>query len=236
MPRQLGRAQKTLLLIALPMLGIQAAFAAAPQRKSSAPAYYSSMLGDIELTALSDGSGDWLDVDIASNLTTKDRDAILARNHYRLPFHGSTNAFLINTGTKLVLVDAGLGLAKQANWTMGRLLPHLRAAGYEPEQVDEVLLTHLHFDHVGGLTHEGKPVFVNAVVRADAAELPAWQKQAASAEPQAAAQAKMVLAKLQPYLDAGRFKPFDANAELAARRQSNGCPLTTTANLKRASA
>jgi len=67
-----------------------------------------------------------------------------------LPYEGSINAFLINTGSRLVLIDSGAG--ELYGDYCGHLPANLRAAGYTPEQVDEVLLTHLHADHVGGLT------------------------------------------------------------------------------------
>ncbi|MCV2367634.1 MBL fold metallo-hydrolase [Roseateles oligotrophus] len=194
-----------MLMLMLPAL------AAAPQRKTAAPGFYTHMLGDFEITALTDGTSPLPDVDFATNLSPEDRDLILERNHFKLPSHFATNAYLINTGAKLVLVDAGMGVSKQKDWAMGRLLGNLRAAGYEPEQVDEVLLTHMHPDHVGGLLLDGKPLFPNALVRADVEELPAWQKRAEAGD----AQAKLVVARLKPYVDAGRFKPFAADTAQA---------------------
>jgi glyoxylase-like metal-dependent hydrolase (beta-lactamase superfamily II) len=48
----------------------------------------------------------------------------------------------------------------------GRLVTNLRASGYQPEEVDEIYITHMHLDHVGGLTLNSQRVFPNAVVRA----------------------------------------------------------------------
>ena len=47
----------------------------------------------------------------------------------------------------------------------GNLLANLKASGYQPEQVDEIYITHMHGEHVGGLSADGKPVFANAMVR-----------------------------------------------------------------------
>src|SRR3546814_12874839 len=66
------------------------------------------------------------------------------------------------SGNKRGLIDTGTGGALAP--TTGKLLDHLRAAGYEPAQIDEILITHLHPDRVGGVTHDGKAVFPNAVL------------------------------------------------------------------------
>ncbi len=67
---------------------------------------------------------------------------------------------VVNTGDHLVLVDTGAGdLAP----TTGRLLKNLRAEGIAPEEIDTVILTHGHPDHIGGNTDaDGKPAFPNA--------------------------------------------------------------------------
>ena len=77
----------------------------------------------------------------------------------------SVNAYLVNTGDRLVLIDTGA--AKLFGPTLGNLLGNLAAAGYKPEQVDAILITHMHGDHVGGLVADGKLAFANATVHAD---------------------------------------------------------------------
>jgi len=69
-------------------------------------------------------------------------------------------SLLINTGQHLVLVDTGAGDMEP---TTGKLIPNLRAEGIEPEDIDTVILTHAHPDHIGGnIDSEGKPAFRNA--------------------------------------------------------------------------
>jgi glyoxylase-like metal-dependent hydrolase (beta-lactamase superfamily II) len=86
------------------------------------------------------------------------RDA-MARAHQALPIELSINAFLINTGSALVLVDTDAG---ELFGPRGRLIANLRASGYQPEQIDAVLLTHIHGEHSGGLSIGGQRVFPNA--------------------------------------------------------------------------
>jgi glyoxylase-like metal-dependent hydrolase (beta-lactamase superfamily II) len=67
---------------------------------------------------------------------------------------------VVNTGDHLVLVDTGAGVLAP---TTGRLLQNLKAEGIAPEEIDTVILTHGHPDHIGGNTDaQGKPAFPNA--------------------------------------------------------------------------
>ena len=84
----------------------------------------------------------------------------------------SVNGYLVNTGSKLVRIDAGA--AGLVGPTLGNLLTNLKAAGYQPEQVDEVYITHMHADHVGGLMNGDKRAFPNATVRADQHDADFW--------------------------------------------------------------
>jgi len=69
-------------------------------------------------------------------------------------------SLLIDTGQHRVLVDTGAGDLEK---TTGKLIPHLRAEGIAPEDIDTVILTHAHPDHIGGnLNREGRPAFPNA--------------------------------------------------------------------------
>ena len=149
-----------------------AAHASAPQQKTQAPGYYRMMLGDFELTVLSDGTFPMEPSKLLINITPKQLDAALARSYLTEPLELSVNGFLINTGPKLVLVDTGCGVLFGP--TTGKLLSNLKASGYQPEQVDEIYITHMHGDHVGGLLADGKLAFPNAIVRAAKQESDYW--------------------------------------------------------------
>ena len=188
--------------------------AGAPQQKTQAPGYYRLMLGEFEVTVLSDGTFQADLGKILTNITPKELDAALARSFLKDPVETSVNGFLINTGSKLVLVDTGSGTLSDP--TPGKLLLNLRASGYQPEQVDEIYITHMHDDHVGGLSADGKRVFPNAIVRAAQQEADFWLSKARmDAAPQDSKDAfQSAMNMLNPYVSAGKFKPFNGDTEL----------------------
>ena len=78
--------------------------------------------------------------------------------------------FLVRTGDHVVLVDAGIGVFDRGVFKGGAMLDNLRAQGVTPEDVTDVVFTHLHFDHTGWATRDGEVVFPNATYRCDAAD------------------------------------------------------------------
>lgn len=190
------------------------AHAEAPLAKGQAPGWYRMSLGKFEVTALSDGTV-VLPVDkLLSNVKPDVVTSMLAKSYQKAPLETSVNGYLINTGSKLVLIDTGA--AGLFGPTLGKLVANLKASGYTPEQVDEIYITHMHPDHVGGLVADGKPVFPNAVVRADTREGGFWLSQAnldkAPADSKGFFQGAM--ASLNPYVAAGKLKAFDGETEL----------------------
>jgi glyoxylase-like metal-dependent hydrolase (beta-lactamase superfamily II) len=188
--------------------------AAAPIQKAQAPGYYRMMLGDFEVTALSDGA---LALDmkkLLTNVKPERVDALFKRAYMTNPVTTSVNAYLVNTGSKLVMIDSGAG--KLFGPTLGNLLASLRAAGYQPEQVDEIYITHMHGDHVGGLMQGDQRAFPNAVVRADKRDADFWLSQAnLDAAPEGAKDFfRGAMASINPYIAAGKFQPFDGGGEL----------------------
>lgn len=191
-----------------------AAHAGAPLSKSGPPGWYRMTLGDFEVTALNDGTVDLPVNKILTGTTPAKVDEELAKSFLKSPLETSFNAFLINTGGKLVLIDTGA--AGLFGPTLGRLLTNMKAAGYSPEQVDEIYITHMHNDHVGGLVANGQPVFPNAVVRADKRDADYYLNQAnldkAPADKKGGFQGP--IGAIGPYQKAGKFKPFDGDTDL----------------------
>ncbi len=188
------------------------ATAKAPQVKTEAPGYYRMMLGDFEITALSDGTAKFPAETLY--IGAKDRiAAMLTKAFLDSPVELSVNAFLVNTNDRLVMIDAGTGTFFGP--TLGKLVPNLIAAGYQPEQIDDIILTHAHVDHLGGLVAGDRIVFPNANVHLNKRDADFWLS---AANREAAPEAKKELFSaavkaLVPYRDAGRLKTFDDGAE-----------------------
>lgn len=207
----------TTFALALSMLGAafssSPASAAAPMVKTQAPGFYRTMLGDFEVTVISDGVVD-LPVDKLLSEPAAQTDAVLKKSFLGSPLEVSVNAFLINTGSRLVLVDTGAGALFGP--TLGKLVANLHAAGYAPEQVDDILLTHMHPDHVGGLIANGQRVFPNAVIHADKHEADYWLSKANMDKAPVDSKSffQGAIASVKPYVDAGKFQSFNGNADI----------------------
>ncbi len=154
---------------------IRPASAAAPMKDTQVPGWYRFKLGTFEITILSDGSYELPNSLMATNRSRDEVDSYLGANFLPIATRTSyVNIPLINTGSELILVDVGGG----PNWqpTAGRLVDNMKAAGYQPEDVDKVVLTHGHPDHIWGLIDEfdDAPRFPNATYYISEREWSFW--------------------------------------------------------------
>src|SRR5712664_2952957 len=195
--------------------GPNAAMAASPQHHDQAPGFYRLRVGDLEVTALYDGTGvfdpQWL------NGTKASMDGVVKGLHEDPHMLDTADTgFLVNTGKQLILVDAGAG-AWWGGGAFGRLAGSLRSAGYTTKEVDIVLVTHLHSDHVGGLTtQDGKRVFPNADVYVAKADSDFWLSPEIAAKAPKDAQPffQSAQAIAAPYIKAGKWHTFSDSDQI----------------------
>jgi len=118
-------------------------------------------IGDFQIVALSDGNMS-ASLDLLSGIEKADADVIQCNAGIDEPGDIHINCYLIRGRGRIILVDAGTGpLSSMA----GQLNVNLAAAGVSPDDVDTVLLTHCHPDHIGGLLDiEKQPVFKRAKI------------------------------------------------------------------------
>ena len=155
------------------------ASAAAPKAKVQGPGAYRYKLGDYQLTALFDGIW-YLPIDEkfvhnASGAQVNDALAAAFLPPRILPI--SFTALLVNTGAKLVLIDTGT--AGQITDTAGVMLDNLSLAGVAPANIDTILISHFHPDHIDGIkTKDGAKVFPNAEILVPEPEWAFWMDDA----------------------------------------------------------
>ncbi len=121
------------------------------------PSRYAVQIGDIEVLVISDGVLPLPTAMLAHNADPAVRAAWL--DDMFLPpdaFDWSLNAVMVRSGAQTILVDAGLGLDPDLNLPRaGQLIRRLESAGIDLSSVTDVVLTHMHMDHVGGLLVDG---------------------------------------------------------------------------------
>lgn len=122
---------------------------------------YRFKLGEFECVSISDGSLDYPLQNFFANVPKEQIEEILRQRN--LPTDHVTTPYtylFVDTGDNRMLVDMGAG---SLGPNTGTMLQNMKSAGIEPADIDTVIITHAHPDHVGGtLDDEGKPVYTNA--------------------------------------------------------------------------
>lgn len=167
--------------LASPAFAQTAATAPAPAQgpgTRQAPGFYRYKVGDIEVTAINDGAaprpleGFIRNAELPA-VQQAAREAFLPQDTIQNTF----NALVIKNGDRLAIIDTGNG--DMGAPTTGRWMENFRAAGFEPSQVNTVVISHFHGDHINGLRRkDGTAVFPNAEVMVPAAEWAFWMDDA----------------------------------------------------------
>ena len=155
---------------ALPLIGTASASAAASGGAPSAPQLWQSFkLGDFSVTTLLDASAMREGPKAIFGAEATDAEFAEVSKQNFIPADRTQFYFtptLVDTGSEKVLFDTGLGA--------GGLLKALAQTGHAPDDIDVVVLTHMHPDHIGGLMKDGAPAFANARYVTGSAEYNFW--------------------------------------------------------------
>jgi glyoxylase-like metal-dependent hydrolase (beta-lactamase superfamily II) len=167
------------------------------------------VVGDLKIWKLQD-AGIYLKLSLLSGIDLQDamkltggRDSILT----------PVNAFLVQAPNHVILVDSGIGGKGGPN--SGHLIEQMNAAGIAPSKVDLILITHFHFDHIGGLlTSDGKRLFPNAIIRAPQMESDFWLRDLSLIPAEQRTRAGQIKAALEPYILAKAYRTFHPDENL----------------------
>jgi glyoxylase-like metal-dependent hydrolase (beta-lactamase superfamily II) len=156
-------------LAAAPLLPAITANAAAPMADKQAPSFYRYKVGDVQVTVISDGVNTFPLGDSFVLNAKKDEVAAALEKAY-MPKDKVSIQFgplVINSGGKLIVLDTGNGPGAFASskGAVGQFATNMAAAGFDPKNVDMVVISHFHGDHINGLLNaEGTLAFANAEV------------------------------------------------------------------------
>jgi glyoxylase-like metal-dependent hydrolase (beta-lactamase superfamily II) len=174
---------------ALPQLTSTSARAANAPAAAQAPGFYRYKVGDYECTSINDGARSfpmpdkWVTNVAKDEALAASEAAYMPKGMVTVPF----NPQLINTGSKLILIDTGNGVAnlEPTKGAIGRTLQNLAAAGVDPKSIDIVLFSHLHPDHTNGLRlADGSLAFPNAEIKVPGKDWDFWMSDENAAKAQ----------------------------------------------------
>ena len=188
------------------------AFAAAPQLAMERPSIYRAKLGQFQITTVLDGA---IQTDgphpIFGENQPPEAVAAFAAENFLPPakIEISFAPVIVNTGKEVIVFDAGNGARRRPD--AGKLAVKLEQAGLKGEDVDIVVITHCHPDHIGGLIEDGNPLFPKARYCIGQTEYDFWSNKDRLTGPTEAV-AKLVLTNLVPF--AGKMTFLKPDGEI----------------------
>jgi len=153
------------------------ALARAPKLGTQTPYWHRFVLGDAEITVVSDGPLPLGDPSGTFTGVPKEEVKKMLADNFLNPDNVvlEQNSPVVNMGNKLVLFDTGMGTSKAFGPTTGQQQKNMLAAGIKPEDIDAVVCSHAHIDHIGGIVGANdKPLFPNAQVYIAQSDFDYW--------------------------------------------------------------
>jgi glyoxylase-like metal-dependent hydrolase (beta-lactamase superfamily II) len=166
---------------ALSNLRVPSAHAKAPLAVDQAPYFYRFNHGKIQATIVSDGTLPLGEPSASFLGTSKEEVAKMLTDNFLSPTSVvlEQNVLVLNTGDKMILFDTGMGSSTMFGPTTGKLLSSLKAAAIDPKDIDAVVATHAHCDHVWGImADDGSRHFPNAQIYISQADFDFWTDEA----------------------------------------------------------
>ncbi len=156
---------------------------------------YHFSVGNIKLTVLSDGFESIHEHELGDTFKVMPDAFLQAFGTLPQPYPFAYNVLYLESGGEHILIDVGLGEAGKPNF--GHLLDVLGQEGISTGQIDKIILSHLHLDHVKGLTDEGVSVFPNAQIFMPRLEWEHWIESGLAPAPRT----ELLKGIFQPYLE-----------------------------------
>ncbi|MER7702422.1 MBL fold metallo-hydrolase [Kitasatospora sp. NPDC097605] len=183
------------------------------------PSRYALKVGDIDVMVISDGTLQIAAETLATNAAEADLSAWLGENFLPEMLVYPVNVAVVRSGGRTILIDSGLGTEFPGFPRAGQLAMRLDAAGIDPASVTDVVLTHLHMDHIGGLLVEGLRgrLRTNLRVHLASAEAEFWEAPDFSRTAMPEAVPKVLRTTASKFLELyrGRLEPFEKEHEVA---------------------